>query len=224
MQTHGPAGGDWRGSRPCPLIGIALRGGSPHTYRMAEADEIAVLRIELQGIEPLIWRRVAVRTSISLMHMHRVIQVVMGWLDSHLWELEANGRKYAMHLSDEPEWNERYGNAESVLLSGLLNGGTREMEYVYDIGDNWEHSIIVERVAAPLPNVAYPQFLGGERRCPPEDCGGISGYREFLKNVASKKSATRKSALDWHGGAYDPDDIGEQRIVTALRSIGEVAR
>ena len=33
---------------------------------MASADEIAVLRIELQGIEPLIWRRVAVRAAMSL--------------------------------------------------------------------------------------------------------------------------------------------------------------
>ena len=71
----------------------------------------------------------------------------------------------------------------------------------------------------PLPNVIYPQFLGGERRCRPEDCGGVPGYYEFLENIASKVAARRKSALDWYGGPYDPDDIDQQMVITALRRI-----
>ena len=183
---------------------------------MAGADEIAVVRLELLGVEPLIWRRVSVCTVMSLMNVHQVIQATMGWLDSHLWELDANGRKYAMRLPDEPDWNERYVNAENVSLATLLASGIRQMEYVYDMGDYWEHSIIVERITAPLPDVSYPQFLGGERRCPPEDCGGVPGYYEFLKNTASKRGAQRKSALDWYGGPYHPDDIDERKIVGAL--------
>jgi pRiA4b ORF-3-like protein len=74
-------------------------------------------------------------------------------------------------LRSEPDWNERYEDAEAAALEIVLHGGVRQMEYVYDMGDYWEHSIIVERVTAPLSEVTYPQFLGGERRCPPEDCG-----------------------------------------------------
>ena len=48
------------------------------------ADAIAVLRIELIDIEPLIWRRVAVKTATNLQTLHRIIQPVMGWLDYHL--------------------------------------------------------------------------------------------------------------------------------------------
>jgi len=186
---------------------------------MASADEIAILRIELQGIEPLIWRRVAVSTAMTLMDVHAVIQAAMGWLDSHLWELEANSRRYAMRLPSEPEWNERYEDAETVTLESLLHDGSRRMNYVYDIGDYWEHALIVERVTAPLLNVTYPQFLGGERRCPPEDCGGVPSYYEFIENIGSEDSAERKSALDWYGGPYDPDDIDEQKTITALRRI-----
>jgi hypothetical protein len=60
---------------------------------MDGTDQIAVVRIELEGIEPLIWRRVGVRTSISLEALHSVIQAAMGWLNSHLWEIETNGQK-----------------------------------------------------------------------------------------------------------------------------------
>jgi len=112
---------------------------------MASADEIAVLRIELQGIEPLIWRRVAVRMTMNLLDVHRVLQAAMGWLDSHLWELEASGRRYAMRLPNEPDWNERSEDAKIAMLETIVHGGARRMNYVYDMGDLWEHSIIVER-------------------------------------------------------------------------------
>jgi hypothetical protein len=215
-ESAGNVGGDGA----C-LPGVAIASGARrhHTYAMAGADEIAVLRIELQGIEPLIWRRVAIRTATSMTNVHRVIQAAMGWLDSHLWEFQANGRKYAMLLPDDPDWNERFENAETVSLAMLLATGVRQMEYVYDMGDYWEHLIIAERLTAPLPEVRYPQFLGGERRCPPADCGGPFGYSEFLRKISSKQSKTRKAALDWHGRPYDPDDISEQKIITGLGRI-----
>jgi hypothetical protein len=186
---------------------------------MASAEEVAVLRIELQGVEPLIWRRVGVSTAMTLMEVHLVIQAVMGWLDCHLWHFETNGRRYAMRLPSEPEWNERYDDAASAALVALIELGVRRMRYIYDMGDFWEHSIIIERVRAPAPGVKYPQFLGGERRCPPEDCGGPHGYFEFLKNISSKQRRVRSDALRWYGGPYDPDDIGQSKIVRALGRI-----
>jgi hypothetical protein len=44
----------------------------------SSSDAIAVLRIEIEYIEPLIWRRVAVRTSMNLKGLHKVIQAAMG--------------------------------------------------------------------------------------------------------------------------------------------------
>lgn len=198
---------------------IAVRGESVHTRRIADLEKVVVLRIELEGIEPLIWRRVGVRAGTSLSDAHRVIQAAMGWRDSHLWEFEADEHRYAMRLPSEPDWNERYEDAGAVTLAALVDAGVRRMRYVYDMGDFWEHALIVERVAAALANVNYPQFLGGERRCPPEDCGGVPGYYEFLDNIGSEDSAARKSALDWYGGRYDPDDVGERKIVSALRRL-----
>ncbi len=60
---------------------------------MPTPDDIAILRIELEDIEPLIWRRVGVRTSMTLKAVHSVIQAAMGWLDYHLWEFEGNERR-----------------------------------------------------------------------------------------------------------------------------------
>ena len=186
---------------------------------MAAADEIVLLRIELQGIEPLIWRRVAVNAGMSLTGLHSIIQAAMGWLDRHLWNFEAGGRKFGMHLPDDPDWNGRLENANAIILATLLHSGERQMQYVYDMGDFWEHSIIFEKVTGPSPEVIYPQFLGGERRCPPEDCGGPFGYGEFLHKISSRQRRIREGALEWYGGPYDPDDIGERRIIAHLGRI-----
>jgi hypothetical protein len=45
------------------------------------------LRIELENIEPRIWRRVLVSGNISLGKLHQVIQAAMGWDASHLHEV-----------------------------------------------------------------------------------------------------------------------------------------
>jgi len=191
---------------------------------MTAPDDIAILRIELEDIEPLIWRRVAVHTSMNLKAVHSVIQAVMGWLDSHLREFTANGRKYSMLVPNDADWNERIKDVAKTKLSALLTIGVREISYVYDMGDNWQHRIIVEKLKAAEPGALYPRFLGGERRCPPEDCGGIPGYYEFLDNIASKQNKKRNAALEWYGAPYDPNEIDEQQIVATLNRIANTSR
>ena len=197
-------------------IGSGLQGARP-TMIATPDDTIAVLRIELEDIQPLIWRRVAVRSSMNLKAVHGVIQATMGWLDYHLWEFTANERKYSLLIPDDPDWNARIKNAATTKLSALLAASVKEVQYVYDMGDNWQHRIIVEKIKSAEPGVLYPQFLGGERRCPPEDCGGFPGYYEFLDNIASKHCETRKAALNWCGGPYDPDEIDKEQIVITLK-------
>jgi hypothetical protein len=64
-----------------------------------------------------------------------------------------------------------------------------------------------------------PRFLGGERRCPPEDCGGPLGYFEFIESIASKRGKKPKEALEWYGGPYHPEDIDEQNAATASSAL-----
>src|SRR3954451_19733130 len=127
-------------------------------------DAIATLRIEIKYIEPLIWRRVAVRTSMNLKALHTVIQATMGWLDCHLWEFTIGDSRYGMPDPDRPHVK----NGATTRLATILASGTSEFLYVYDFGDNWEHRIVIETISIADSNANFPQFLGGERRCPPE--------------------------------------------------------
>ncbi len=69
----------------------------------SSSDAIAILRIEIEYIEPLIWRRIAVRTSMNLNALHKVIQAAMGWLDYHLWEFRADERRYGIPIPNDPD-------------------------------------------------------------------------------------------------------------------------
>jgi hypothetical protein len=133
--------------------------------------------------------------------------------------LRNRGRNYGMFIPGDDDWNARMNDAETTTLAMILSGGLKEFGYVYDFGDSWEHRIIVENVKPAEQQTSYPEFLGGERRCPPEDCGGIPGYYDFLDKITAKQLKKRKAALDWYGGPYDPDDIDEQQIVINLQSI-----
>jgi Plasmid pRiA4b ORF-3-like protein len=50
---------------------------------MPKSTPIYQLKITLADIKPPIWRRVQVKDG-SLSKLHAVIQVVMGWTNSHL--------------------------------------------------------------------------------------------------------------------------------------------
>ncbi len=117
----------------------------------------------------MIWRRIKIRSDSTIADLHYVIQIVMGWTDSHLHRFVIHGKDYGIALiggisfSDDPS------------LVKLSNFGWREKErflYEYDFGDSWQHQIRVEAILAPKSNCFYPVCISGQRACPPEDCGG----------------------------------------------------
>jgi hypothetical protein len=185
---------------------------------MTSQDQIARLRISLEESEPEIWRRVEVPLSASLKALHDVIQAAMGWEDAHLWEFEAAGRVYG---TPDPGWDRDISSAKSTRLGSLIEAGVREFTYVYDMGDNWQHRIAVEAIEAADPEQLYPRFIDGERRCPPEDVGGIDGFYGFVEAMSDPAHEEHEQVLDWYGEAYDPDDLDlsiiRQRVAALAR-------
>ena len=146
-----------------------------------------IARIELQEIEPKIWRRVDVPLSSTLLALHDFIQFAFRWTDSHLFEFEIGGRCY-----DQPEYDryadERLYKAASIRLKTVVDRGIEQFLYVYDFGDNWRHDLFIEEVQDGERDVDYPVFVAGERRGPPEDVGVSPASWSF-----SKRSGTRST-------------------------------
>ena len=54
------------------------------------------LRITLRGISPLIWRRLLVHAETSIAELHSILQLAMGWTDSHLHRFLIHGKEYGI--------------------------------------------------------------------------------------------------------------------------------
>jgi hypothetical protein len=66
------------------------------------------------------------------------------------------------------------------------------------------HDVVFEGSPPQQPSVAYPQCLEGERACPPEDVGGVTGYAEYLEAIADPSHERHQEMLDWKG-PFNPD-------------------
>jgi hypothetical protein len=173
------------------------------------------LRIELEGITPVIWRRVWVEGTMRLVQLHHIIQAAMGWTDAHLHEFKIREARYATpHEEDDPDFpviDERRILLHRILIHGL------KFEYHYDFGDSWTHRIKVELVK-PLENPYGVALVeDGARACPPEDCGGSHGYQTFLDELKSNpENEEVKSFLEWVGIDFDPDRFDRYAANAAL--------
>ena len=175
------------------------------------------LKITLRGSKPPIWRRFIVPDSITLSKLHQVIQIVMGWTDTHLHEFIAGGVSYGV---PDPEWPSGSRNEARVKVNQLLNKEKEKFLYLYDFGDGWEHVIELEKSINGDKTSSKPKCLAGKRACPPEDCGGIYGYYELLEIIKDPGHPEHENMIEWLGGNIDPDffDIDEvNEILSSLK-------
>lgn len=178
-------------------------------------EEIATVRIELIGSEPLIWRQVEVPTALTLEGLHDVIQAAMGWFDYHLWEFTIGKRRFGPPVEDDGWGAEPSGNALEVRLRDVLGPKTTRIGYLYDFGDGWEHRLIVSHVRVGEPDVAYPRYVGDEQVAPPEDSGGIYGFYDKLDALADPDHPDHDEIAEWLEG-YDPNTLDELPIKYAI--------
>lgn len=187
------------------------------------SETIARLHIVLADTDPLIWRRVEVPVDASLKMLHDVIQGTMGWLDYHLWEFEADDKRYGIL---DPDWpDDRLFAAKNTRLKTLIDRDVHQFLYTYDMGDNWEHIVTVEAVESGQSKTKYPRYVEGEGRAPPEDCGGTPGFEAFLDAITDPKHPDHEDATGWHQGCYgkpfDPDEIDERSAKFRIAAIAK---
>ena len=149
-----------------------------------KVEEVISLKVTLRGIRPPIWRRLELPRRMSLNQLHDAIQAAMGWYGGHLYVFDVAGRSYG-----DPAMVDHVADDTRLTIGGVMKSGVRRFTYTYDFGDNWEHEIVIEGKRAAMAGRRYPACIAGRRNCPPEDCGGVWGYREFLAALADPSSA-----------------------------------
>jgi hypothetical protein len=170
------------------------------------------LKITLKEVRPVVWRQLQV-FDCTLPVLHDVIQVVMGWENCHLYEFRVGDVRYSDPSLCE-DWEGLDGRR--VKLSHLLKQGHQQFEYVYDLGDDWQHMVEIESAFQPEEGANFPACIEGVGNCPPEDVGGSSGYAKFLRSINDLDDAQHKDYLEWVGGWFDPDAFDLELVNRAL--------
>jgi hypothetical protein len=181
-------------------------------------EKVYQFKVTLMGTKPPIWRRIQVPETYTFWDLHVAIQNAMGWTDSHLHEFEikdpVDGEKIRIGIPDEdygdeviPDWKRN--------ISKFFSEKNPRAYYIYDFGDSWEHLIQLEKVQIKEKNIDYPRCIDGKSACPPEDCGGVWGYEEFIKAIQDPKHKEHEEMLEWIGGKFDPEhfDVKEVKFV-----------
>jgi len=181
------------------------------------------LRIVLEGSKPEIWRRLIVPANANLGWIHAVIQLAMGWTNSHLHQFRRGDQvvsdpKFELESfeSEPPILDERL-----VVLGEFLATPGEALIYEYDFGDSWNHLVSVENLLEPQLAVAGKAVcIGGARACPPEDCGGLGGYEELLKALRNKKHRDHKAMTEWLGRPFDGEHFDTEDTNRWLSKLG----
>lgn len=179
-------------------------------------NRVYQFKITLKGIKPPIWRRIQIPETYTFWALHVAIQDAMGWGDYHLHEFEAvdpsTGLKVNIGIPDEefgreilPEWKQK--------ITDYFSMENQSANYVYDFGDNWEHKIQLEKILPRDENIQYPVCTAGKRACPPEDCGGVWGYEEFLEAIRDPQHEQHEEMLEWIGGKFDPEHFDPEEVI-----------
>jgi hypothetical protein len=168
----------------------------------AEQWAVYQFKVTLKGSKPPIWRRFQVASDTNLYRLHLVLQAVMGWDNSHLYQFSINGIYFG---EPEPEYGAEVFSAKRKKIGEVVFQPKSKLVYEYDFGDDWRHELVLEEILPPEAGVKYPICLAGRRACPPEDCGGIWGYDELLGIIKNPRHENYREMMDWLGGEFDPE-------------------
>lgn len=157
---------------------------------------ICELKVTLDEVQPPVWRTFRLPAEASLFELHCVLQVVMGWSNSHLHEFVQGKKRY---MQPDPEGMTDDLDAldeEDFTVADLLRRPKQKLTYGYDFGDGWEHTVTLVAIHHDGEELAC---IAGAGACPPDDCGGPGGYTRILDILSNRKHPDYKDTVEWLG-------------------------
>jgi hypothetical protein len=103
------------------------------------------LKITIDGIDPPIWRLIAVPETFSLNKLHHIIQISFGWTNSHLYMFG----EYENKIGDPTLWDDGETGTlwdKKVNIKDVLQKEGDRLKYEYDMGDGWKHTIVLQKI------------------------------------------------------------------------------
>ncbi len=181
---------------------FAKRTSNPHLRHPRRTDPATFrVRVDLGEAHPPIWRRLDLRSDLTLAALHQVLQTAYGWSDSHLHRFSIGGEPFDMAAEwflcdfDADEGEDEGTPGSEVTLDETLAAPGEVLHYVYDYGDHWDLTLRLEEVRPATGPGPEARCVDGSGAAPPEDCGGLRDA-EDLAEVLSDPDAFDVEELD----------------------------
>ncbi len=173
---------------------------------MPTPDSPAVyqIRIRLDRISPLIWRRLLVTDATTIAELHAIIQIAFGWSDSHLHQFVIHGKPYGIAYLGGVSFA---GDPDQVRLADFHFRIGERFWYEYNFHIPWRHEIRVEQIGTSAPGQHYPVCVAGARAAPPEESDGPHAFLALRQHYHPHELIERLLALiDDPDTQHDPYD------------------
>jgi hypothetical protein len=160
------------------------------------------LKVWLQGISPMVWRRLLVRSDGTIADLHYTIQIAMGWSDVHLNRFHIHGQDFGVYHDGGISFAD---NPEKVPLSAFGFRTRERFLYEYDFHDAWLHEVRIEKRLPLDPKKTYPLCIDGKHAAPPEDFGGAQAYMQMRQELKYRSVFGDNGIDDDFDDENDPD-------------------
>ncbi|MDF2925003.1 MAG: Plasmid pRiA4b ORF-3-like protein [Paenibacillaceae bacterium] len=178
---------------------------------------VYVCRIELNEIDPKIWREFQFHPDVTFHQLHKIIQWVMGWENCHLYEFHVNGQ--VIRLPDptfEYMENREALHARREAVKQHVQEENAVFRYVYDFGDDWQHTVRLIKIDSSVSDPT-PYCLDGARSCPQEDVGGIWGHQHMMEVLLTPDHPERDHFIGWVREEYNPEHFSSEKVNQELQ-------
>jgi len=135
--------------------------------------------------------------------LHDLLQRLYNWKNRHLHDFQILDNDTSqpfirLVMSEE----DRSYDEEAILETGHRLSEYfpehREIIYVYDMGDNWEHRVEFVREITNHQEES-PFLLEACGQAPPEDVGGVPGFVDFHTIMLDPKHPEHARMKEWAG-------------------------
>lgn len=138
--------------------------------------KIYQIKLHLDGVSPMVWRRLLVRDDTNIAGLHGIFQLVMGWENLHLHCFVIHGKDYGIAYDGGMGFPD---NPKNVFLRDFRFRPGDRFRYEYDFNIDWKLQIRVEKILDPIAGKQYPSCSGGNNAGPPEETQGIGAFSEI---------------------------------------------
>ncbi|MBP2375982.1 plasmid pRiA4b ORF-3 family protein [Paeniglutamicibacter psychrophenolicus] len=215
------------------VFGPGSTGNMPGLAELGETDRLELdalvpdgkslqLRVDLEHMQPPVWRRLVVPATMSLADLHVALQVAFEWDNSHLHDFElpfAGPYGESQRFSDPDMELEETLDEWDYTLGQLVGRPKDKIYYNYDFGDSWRHKIMVEKIIDSPAGQAV-RCTGGRMRAPVDDIGGIPGWYHAIEVSNDSSHEDFEHVRDMlglsEGMLFDESDFDAKRIDAAF--------